>query len=98
MIDERLMIGLRCREGVDLDLITKNWGWDQNQRKKNLSALYSQLKTFFEKGWVQLIGNRIKLTDPDGIAISNQILIEILFWWDSLPDAAVVQPTFEVHQ
>ncbi len=89
-LDELLIIGLRCREGVNLEKLAQNWGWDTNQRKKNISALYFQLKNSFDKGWVERSGNRIKLTEPDGMMLSNQVLVEILLWWDSLPNDAVV--------
>ncbi|WP_320675003.1 radical SAM family heme chaperone HemW [Prochlorococcus sp. MIT 1341] len=97
-LDEKLLVGLRCREGVDIEQAFKNWGWDKAQRKKNLSTFYSKLKTAFEKGWLLKIGNRIKLSEPDGMAISNQILVEILLWWDSLPVDAVVEPRLEGNQ
>ena len=88
-LDEQLLVGLRCREGVDIEQLAKKWGWDIKERKKNISDLYLQLQIAFEKGWIQRFGNRIKLTDPNGMDISNQVFVQMLLWWDSLPEDAV---------
>ena len=91
-LDDQLIVGLRRREGIDLELLARNWGWDKNQRQKYLGSLNLRLKDFFERGLIKQLGNRVFLTDPNGMEISNQILVQMLLWWDSLPDNAVAPP------
>ena len=58
-------------------------------------TLYELLKTYsdlqmqksFQRGLVKSSGQRLKLTDPDGMLLSNQVLVEVLLWWESLPNS-----------
>ena len=91
-LDELIMVGLRRREGVDLDCLFRNWGWNVNQRKEYLIALVVRWEPFIAKGFLKKYGERFKLTDPKGMDISNQILVEMFLWWDSLPKSALNVP------
>ena len=91
-LDEQLIVGLRRREGVDLEALGKDWGWDQSQCSKYLDSLKLFWKDFFEQGLLVEIGKRIILSNPEGMDISNQILVAMILWWDSLPDDAVSPP------
>ncbi len=37
---------------------------------------------FVERGWLQQRAGRWCLTDPEGMALSNQVLIEVILWWE----------------
>ena len=87
--DEQLIVGLRRREGIDLNHLANIWGWDQRQSEEYLNSLDIYWKDFLREGKLKKTGGRFLLSD-EGIDISNQILIEMMLWWDSLPDHAVV--------
>ena len=71
-LDDRLLVGLRRREGVDLlsmgcpapDLLLKRW------------------QPFFSEGLVEIHAGRYRLSDPRGMALSNRVLVELLLWWE----------------
>ncbi len=92
--DEQLMVGLRRREGVDLMLLAKRWGWDQKQSEEYLSRLLFFWKDAIERGWLTRQGWRLQLSDPLGMEISNQVLVQMMLWWESLPDNAVAVSKF----
>ncbi len=96
--DEQLMVGLRRREGVDLSSLANLWGWDHNQFEEYMSSLRFFWRDAIERGWLKNHGWRYYLTDPDGMDLSNQVFVQMLLWWDSLPEDAVVLSNFEGHQ
>ncbi len=89
-LDDQIMVGLRRREGVDLMLLAQRWGWNQNESERNLSALKLFWTEALEQGWLIQQGWRFRLCDPEGMEISNQIIIQMFLWWDSLPVDAVL--------
>ena len=91
-LDEQLIVGLRRREGVDLEALGKTWGWDQKECSIYLDSLNLYWKEFFEEGLLRKTGKRIVLTNPKGMELSNQILVQMILWWESLPNDAVSQP------
>ena len=93
-LDELIMVGLRRREGVDLDSLFSKWGWNVSQKEEYLFHLLVRWKPFIEKGFLINKGKRFKLTNPSGMNISNQILVEMILWWDALPKSALNPPTF----
>ena len=68
-MDDQLLVGLRRREGVTLQ------GLDAD-------ALVRRWQPFVERGWLQQRAGRWCLTDPEGMALSNQVLIEVILWWE----------------
>ena len=68
-LDDQLLVGLRRREGVTLQ------GLDAD-------ALVRRWTPFVERGWLQQRAGRWCLTDPEGMALSNQVLIEVILWWE----------------
>ncbi len=88
-LDEQLIVGLRRREGIDLELLVKLWGWNQEQSDKYLNALNERMKDFWENGFLKHYGKRVALTDPCGMEISNRVFVEVILWWESLPHDAV---------
>ena len=83
-LDELLMIGLRRREGVHFWELAKNFGWSQKESEKNLQSLEKYWQTFLKEGYLLKKNGRYFLSDPEGMQISNQILIYMFLWWDSL--------------
>ena len=39
-----------------------------------------------ETGLMERFGRRWRLTAPEGMAVSNQVLVEVVEWWELLPD------------
>ena len=70
-LDDQLLVGLRRREGVTLQ------GLD-------VDALVRRWQPFVERGWLQQRAGRWCLTDPEGMALSNQVLIEVILWWEGI--------------
>ena len=83
-LDELLMIGLRRREGVHLEELAKSVGWTQKECDKNLKLLDKYWLNFLKEGYLLRQNGRYFLSDPKGMQISNQILIQMFLWWDSL--------------
>ncbi len=83
-MDELLMIGLRRREGVNFEELANNCGWTQKECHENLKLLEKYWLNFLKEGYVVKKNGRFFLSDPEGMQISNQILIQMFLWWDSL--------------
>ncbi len=83
-LDELLMIGLRRREGVHLEELAKKSGWTQKECNANLQLLDNYWFPFLKEGYLLRKNGRYYLSDPKGMQISNQILIQMFLWWDSL--------------
>ncbi len=94
--DEQLIVGLRSREGVDLEALAKANGCNSAQRVAYLQPLKSRWQAFVEEGLLIRSGKRFRLSDPQGFEITNQVLVEMLLWWDSLPNDAVLLPNSRV--
>ena len=45
-------------------------------------------------GLMQHVGRRWRLSDPEGMAVSNQVLVEVLEWWELLPDPVAPEASF----
>ncbi len=93
--DDQLMVGLRKREGVDLLLLAIRWGWDRKRGEVYLNSLLKKWQYWLDKGYLQRRGWRVFLSNPEGMEISNQVLVEMFLWWDSLPRDAVLPPNSE---
>ena len=83
-LDELLMIGLRRREGIHFEELAKKVGWTQIQCHENLKLLEKYWLHYLKEGYVLRRNGRYFLSDPGGMQISNQILIQMFLWWDSL--------------
>ena len=66
-LDERWMVGFRRREGVRIDVP---------------DALRLRWQPFVERGLLIEEGPRWRLRDPEGLALSNAVLRELLAWWE----------------
>jgi putative oxygen-independent coproporphyrinogen III oxidase len=65
---ETLMLGLRLAEGVSLGVLAEQFG------EKKVEEIHQCLQPYYEKGWVEVVGERLRLTDPDGFLFSNVVL------------------------
>jgi len=80
-LDERLLVGLRRREGVHLPRLLAQAGWDGASRQGCLEELRRRLEPWCGEGLLRIEGPRWRLTDPAGLALSNGVLRELLAWW-----------------
>ncbi|MDZ8242362.1 MAG: radical SAM family heme chaperone HemW [Nostoc sp. ChiQUE01a] len=64
---ETLMLGLRLAEGVNLAAFGQ----------EKVEEIYRYLRSYFDKGWVEVAGERLRLTDPQGFLFSNVVLAEL---------------------
>ena len=78
------MLGLRLKEGIDLQEMFKQQNWDYKKLKRNLTKLLEEWERFLESGLLVKKGNRFFLSDPKGMELSNQILISMFKWWDDI--------------
>jgi oxygen-independent coproporphyrinogen-3 oxidase len=76
--DERVLVGLRRREGVDLEALALQAGL----QALDLHGLKARWQPFLQQGWLRQEGNRWRLTDPQGLALSNAVLRELVDWWE----------------
>ena len=76
--DERVLVGLRRREGVDLEALALQAGL----QALDLHGLKARWQPFLQQGLLRQEGNRWRLTDPQGLALSNAVLRELVDWWE----------------
>lgn len=76
-LDERLIVGLRRREGVALSAPAE---------------LERRWQPFVEQGLLLREGPRWRLSDPEGLALSNAVLRELLAWWEERDSGAADPP------
>jgi putative oxygen-independent coproporphyrinogen III oxidase len=86
--DERLMVGLRCREGVNLERLARQ----ERLAPSLLDGLRRRLGDYERRGLLRVEGPRWRLADPEGLALSNGVLREMLAWWQELE-----RPSPQVH-
>ncbi|MGB1416395.1 MAG: radical SAM family heme chaperone HemW [Synechococcus sp.] len=79
-LDDRLLVGLRCREGVSLDAL----------HGADVEELIDRWRDLIAANVIVCRAGRWQLTDPKGMALSNQVLVEVLLWWDARADRAPI--------
>ena len=67
-----------------MEELSKGLGWTNYQLETNTNALKMSWEYPLKNGWIKQKGWRFYLTDPEGMEISNQILVQMLEWWESL--------------
>jgi hypothetical protein len=87
-----LLVGLRRREGVDLWASASASGWDPSLCRRHLPDLERRWTQAEGSGLIQRCGRRWRLSDPEGMALSNQVLLEVVRWWEALPPGVAVPP------
>ncbi|MBW4630420.1 MAG: radical SAM family heme chaperone HemW [Iphinoe sp. HA4291-MV1] len=65
---ETLMLGLRLAEGVSLVVLVERFG------EEKVEKIHECLQPYFEKGWVEVVQGKLRLSDPDGFLFSNVVL------------------------
>ena len=78
------MLGLRLKEGIDIQKVFKEQNWENKKFKKNLCKLLEKWEGFLENGFLLRKGNRFFLSNRKGMELSNQILISMFKWWDEI--------------
>lgn len=92
-LDERLMVGLRRREGVHLPRLLAQQGLDPAAVGQRLRDLETLLAPFRADGLLLVEGPRWRLSDPAGLALSNAVLRPLLAWWESAaPQSSAAVP------
>ena len=79
-LDEQLLVGLRREEGMDLSAF--------NLSPAQITALEKRWAPFLVDGLMQRRAGRWCLKDPEGMALSNRVLLEVVLWWESQGGAA----------
>tara|TARA_B100001287_G_scaffold50603_1_gene39651 strand:+ start:2554 stop:3753 length:1200 start_codon:yes stop_codon:yes gene_type:complete len=77
--DDLLLVGLRRREGVDLS--------DLDVDEAARESLERRWLPFIEDGLLQRCAGRWQLRDPEGMSLSNRVMLEVVLWWEELEGA-----------
>jgi putative oxygen-independent coproporphyrinogen III oxidase len=80
-LDEQVIVGLRRREGVNLSRLLVEHGC----RSADLESLKARLAPWIERQWLCIEGDRWRLSDPEGLDLSNSVLRDFLAWWLEQP-------------
>ena len=78
--EDRWLVGLRRREGVNAERLFDAVGLGPEA----LSGLRRRLAGFERQGVLRVEGPRWRLSEPEGLALSNGVLRELLLWWEEL--------------
>ncbi len=82
---DRLLVGLRRREGVHLPQLLAEAGLAPPQQAAALADLRRVLADWLAEGVLVEQGPRWRLSDPAGLALSNAVLRQWLAWWEAWP-------------
>ena len=83
-LDEKIMLGMRLKEGINIRKLISEENWDKKKAEINLKKLLKEWERFLESGLLIKKGNRFFLSDPKGMELSNQILISMFRWWERI--------------
>ena len=83
-LEDRLLVGLRRHEGVDLQEQALSCGWSVEACSRWLPQLEDRWAGFLTTELMCRRGGRWQLTDPLGMAVSNAVLVELVEWWEQL--------------
>ena len=83
-LDEKIMINLRTREGVNVRNLMKDYGWSEEKIEGNYLKLKKTWEKYINGGFLENEGDRFFLSDPKGMELSNQILIDMFNWWEKI--------------
>jgi len=68
---ESLMMGLRLRSGVDLDLLSQEYGADK------VAEVVSRARPLVHEGLVAVTGSRLRITDR-GLRLTDAVICSLL--------------------
>ncbi|MEB3156451.1 MAG: coproporphyrinogen-III oxidase family protein [Cyanobacteriota bacterium] len=80
-LDERVMVGLRRREGINLAELWAREGWGTEA----LDSLREHLTPWIASDLLRIEGDRWRLTDPRGLDLSSAVLRAFMGWWLEQP-------------
>ena len=83
-LDEKIMLGLRLKEGIDIKKVFKEQNWENKRFERNFCKLLEEWERFLESGLLVRKGNRFFLSEPKGMELSNQVLVSMFKWWDEI--------------
>ncbi len=83
-LDEKIMLGLRLKEGINIKKLLIEEGWDTSKSERSLKKLNKIWRKYIETDLLIIEGDRFYLSDPRGMELSNQILISMFEWWDQI--------------
>ena len=83
-LDEKIMLGLRLKEGINIKKSFKENGWDEKTVQINFDKLIKMWERYSSSDLLCNEGDRYFLSDPKGMELSNQILITMFEWWDKV--------------
>ena len=78
------MLGLRLKEGLDIKEVFKEQNWENKKFESNFSKLVEEWEKFLKSGLLVRKGNRFFLSEPNGMELSNQVLVSMFKWWDEI--------------
>ena len=78
------MLNLRTKEGVNVRNLMRNYGWSFEKIEVNYLKLIKTWKKYIDGGLLEKEGDRLFLSDPKGMELSNQILIDMFNWWEKI--------------
>ena len=83
-LDEKIMLGMRLKEGVNIFKLINEQNWDKKKSEEAFKNLLKEWQKYLESGLLVKRGNRFFLSDPQGMELSNQILVSMFRWWDKV--------------
>ncbi|MDC3167939.1 radical SAM family heme chaperone HemW [Prochlorococcus sp. AH-716-D22] len=83
-LDEKIMLGMRLKEGINIYELINEQNWNNKKSEIALKKLFKEWERFLDTGLLIKRGNRIFLSDPKGMELSNQILVSMFRWWEQV--------------
>ena len=83
-LDEKIMLGMRLKEGINIYRLINEQNWGTRKSEIAFNKLLKEWERFLESGLLIKRGNRIFLSDPQGMELSNQILVAMFKWWEKV--------------
>ena len=83
-LDEKIMLGLRLKEGIDIKELFNEQKWNKKKVEINYRKLLIEWDKYLDNGLLINIGNRFFLSNPKGMELSNQVMISMFKWWDKI--------------
>jgi len=62
----------------------KYYGWSEEKIEDNYLKLIKTWEKYINGGFLENEGDRFFLSDPKGMELSNQILIDMFNWWEKI--------------
>ena len=83
-LDEKIMLNLRTSEGANVRNLMKEYGWSDEKIEGNYLKLIKTWDKYIDGGLLKNEGDRFFLSEPRGMDLSNQILIDMFSWWEKI--------------